>query len=140
MTITEFARSRDMNVNTVSKYIREHEEFKGHVTVKGKERRLDDTAIELLDKKYPLPKPVQIIHGVPEEEHLRALSERDEQIQKLQSVIIELQAKQSGMLLELGELRAQSLLLDDKQKQIDTLTEQLTHVKSRRLWQRIFNK
>ena len=140
MTITEFARGRDLHVNTVSKYIREHEEFKGHVTPKGKERILDDKAIELLDKKYPLPKPIQLINGVPEEEHFRVMQEKDEQIQKLQSVIIELQAKQSDMLLELGELRGKSLMLEDKQKKIEALEEQLTHVKSRKLWARIFDK
>ena len=38
MTITEFARTRNEQTNTVSKYIREHPEmFEGHIKSKGKE-------------------------------------------------------------------------------------------------------
>lgn len=133
MTITEFARSRNEQVNTVSKYIREHPEFEGHIKQKGKQKILDDKALELLDVKYPLPKPVTIINGIPEDEHYKALQEKDEQIQKLQQAIIELQKHQSDMALEIGELRAQALLIEDKQRQIDEL-------KNRNLWERIINK
>lgn len=139
MTITEFARSRNEQVNTVSKYIREHSEFEGHVTSKGKQRILDDVAIELLDVKYPLPKPVILQQGVPQEEHLKALQEKDEQIQQLQKVIIEMQAKQGGLLEELGELRGKTLLLEDREKQIEEYKGEIDKLKSKTFLQRLFN-
>lgn len=140
MTITEFARSRNEQVNTVSKYIREHSEFEGHITSKGKQRFLDDFAIELLDKKYPLPKPVILQQGIPEEEHLKALQEKDDTIQHLQQVIIDIQAKQSSLLLELGELKGKSLLLEDKEKQVQEMKEELETLKNKTFFQRLFNK
>ena len=141
MTITEFARTRNEQTNTVSKYIREHPEmFEGHIKSKGKEKHLDNTALELLDKKYPLPKPVQIIQGVPQEEHFRAITERDEQIQKLQAVIIELQQHISDANLELGELRGKTMLLESKNEEIENLKEQVDTLKHRSFLERLFNK
>lgn len=140
MTITEFARSRDLQVNTVSKYIREHQEFTGHVRSVGKSRLLDDTALEMLDKKYPLPKPVQIVQGIPEEEHLSALSAKDEQIQALQQIIIDLQQRQADMIEELGDYKGKCLLLEDKARQVEELRSELESERNKSIWERIFKR
>lgn len=140
MTITEFARSRNEQVNTVSKYIREHQEFKGHTSRKGKNVVLDDVALDLLDKKYPLPKPVTVINGIPEEEHYKMIQEKDEQIQGLQDKLISLQETQSQLMLELGELRSKALLLEDKERENERLTSELDRVMKRGFLDRLFNR
>lgn len=137
MTITEFAKSRNVSVNTVSKYIREHEEFKGLIKAKGKSRILSDEALVLLDKKYPLPRPVQIIKGIPEEEHLkviqdhlRIINEKDKKIEQLQDTLFQIQTKRTEELLELGELRNKVLFLEQKEAE----------VKQKSFWSKLFKK
>lgn len=140
MTITEFARSRNEQVNTVSKYIRQHPEFEGHTKRKGKTVMLDDVALDLLDKKYPLPKPVTVINGIPEDEHYKMIQEKDEQIQGLQDKLISLQETQSQLMLELGELRSKALLLEDKERENERLTSELDRVMKRGFLDRLFNR
>ena len=62
MYITEFAKSRNIKPQTVSRYINRHsEKFDGLVLKSGKEITLSEEAIYILDKVYPLPKPIQVI-------------------------------------------------------------------------------
>ena len=69
MTISEFAASRGKQPQVISRYINRHpEDFKDHTKKTGKAVDLDDRAIEILSEKYPLPKPVTVIQGVPKEE------------------------------------------------------------------------
>lgn len=131
MTITEFAHSRNQQPQTISRYISRHSEFDNHTKKVGKNVELDDEALKLLDEVYPLPKPVTIINGIPEEEHLKALAQKDEQIQKLQAAFIELQNKYSDLALENGELQGQRLLLEDKKEQLKEKEEELKAEKSR---------
>lgn len=98
MIITEFLEGRTVERQAVTRYIERHpEEFNGHISKKGREIDLDDIAIAILDKKYPLAKPIQVINGVDPEEYnmlqkkyMAALEEMDvlknwkiEQVQRL---------------------------------------------------------
>ena len=124
MTITEFARSREQQPQTISRYINRHADlFKGHTKKTGKTVELDAAAVELLDKVYPLPKPVTLIQGVPEEEHLRVLQKKDAQIQALQQKLIEMQEKCSSLRLESAENKAKTLLIEEKDKQLQLQRE-----------------
>lgn len=119
MTITEFARNRGQQAQTISRYISRHDkEFAGHTKKVGKAVELDDAAIALLDSAYPIPKPVTVINGVPEADHLQALARKDEQIQQLQSKIISMQEQLNVLTVESADLKAKALLLEDKDKQL----------------------
>lgn len=120
MTITEFAKGRDVEPQTVSRYIARHTEvFKGHVSKKGKVQELDEKALEILEKKYPLPKPVTVLKGVPEAEHYEALAEKDRQIQRLQEYVIELQKQQNETIKALATAEASQLLLESHEASLE---------------------
>lgn len=141
MTITEFAETRNQQPQTISKYINRHaDKFKGHTKKIGKSVELDKEAVNMLGDAYPLPKPVTIVNGVPEEEHLKALADKDEQIRILQSKIISMQEQYSKLALESADLKAKALLLEDKEKRIEDLQSELQQKENRNLWQRIWNK
>ena len=116
MNLTEFAKSRNQKTQTISIYINRHkEDFENHITKKGKTLKLDETAIELLDKQYPQPKPVQVVQGIPQEEHealqkkyinlLEIDSRKDEMIRQLMQEKTDLQLQMKD--LQLLEMKVQ---------------------------------
>lgn len=132
MNLTEFARSRGIKEQTLFRYYQRHKDkFDGHITKHPRTRELvlDAVALKMLDEKYPSPKPVTVIKGVPEEEHNRQIMERDEQIKKLQAQIIELTTKNAEYSLELGSLREKQLLIEQKEELTEKQIEQLTEEK-----------
>lgn len=114
MTISDFARSRGVEPQAVSRYIGRHEEIAAHVQKKGKVVELGPEAERLLDEVYPLPQPVHIVQGVPHEEHETLLREA----KGLYAKIAELQ----GQLMEsrdlLAKAEAKELLLEDRERQL----------------------
>jgi hypothetical protein len=116
--VTEFLKGREAERQAVTRYINRHEEiFKGHTERVGKELELDSVAVEELDKVYPIPKPVTIINGVPQEEHIKVQNElimSQKTINELQSRLLEAQEQ-----IAIG--KAQELLLEDKTKRISEL-------------------
>lgn len=88
MKISDFINGRNVTYDTVRRYIRRNEDlFRGHIGKPGN-IVLDDYAAELLEKRYPLPKPVEVIE---DSEMLRKYNAAVEQIASLQQVIINLQ-------------------------------------------------
>nr|WP_181365797.1 hypothetical protein [Butyrivibrio fibrisolvens]AAA99530.1 putative plasmid recombination protein [Butyrivibrio fibrisolvens]prf//2120283A recombination protein [Butyrivibrio fibrisolvens] len=109
MTITEFAESRQVQPQAISRYIGRHpEKFNGHTEKKGKTVELDDIALEFLEKKYPLPAPVQIIED----------TESRQKLIKAQELIIQLQGKLMDAQSQIAEAEATKMLLEDKNVQI----------------------
>ena len=141
MTISEFAETRGQQAQTISKWIQRHpSDFDGHIRTEGRTKILDDVAVELLDKEYPLPKPVTIIQGVPEQEHLRALADKDAEIQRLQKALIDLSEKHSQTLTEMLDIKAKALLLEDRDRQIETLEKALDTERSKTWLQKLLGK
>lgn len=141
MTISEFAEARGRKIGTVSKYIREHKnDFTGHVTREGKSVLLDDFAISLLDLQYPEPKPVTIIKGIPTEQHLLALQEKDMQIQVLQQNLIQLQQQYQDALVKVGRLELLETQVTKVTSELQEAQTEITRLRTRSLWQRIRNK
>lgn len=122
MTITEFARSRNLKEQTVFKYLYRHNlEY-------DKSTGLTEELLNVLEEKYPLPRPVQIIQGLDPEEERRLRMELEATQKALNAAkdkIIELTEKSSK--IELIELKN------------DDLTKELDRLKKRNLIQRIFN-
>ena len=109
VSITDFAKERGEQTQTVAKWIREH----GFPLIEnGKKKMIDTNALwyQELNEKYPLPQPV--IPGIPIEEHDKALTE----IIFLQKENIRLLNELTDQKLLVAEHEAQNMLLEDKQK------------------------
>ena len=110
MTITEFAESRGIPMQNVSSYINRHkDDFAGHTKRVGKSVELDDAAFEILEKQYPLPKPIEIVEDT---ESMKKLIEAQELIMRLQIEITRLTE-------ESVKNKASQLLLEDRERQLE---------------------
>lgn len=144
MKISDFLKGRNVEYQTVYRYISRHEtEFKELIRKNGKEYELSDEAIKILEEVYPLPNPTVIVNGVPFEEHEKALNE-----------LMELQKKVISMQDKMMELSANQLLLEDREKRllllqdenndlvqkVTELSVQLEHEKSKSWWDKLRKK
>ena len=158
MLLTNFAEERGVKVDTIKKYIKRHEsEFDGHIFHKGTKAELDEVAFIMLDEVYPHPKPVQVIQGVPNEEHKELLAKYEAVLEKYSKVQEELTRTTRELSLQEGR----QMLLEEKDKRIDDIKgilehsqdelkktrqeleeskDELERLKNRNLWERITNK
>jgi len=138
LILSEFVRGRDVRINAVSNYIsRNPELFEGHIRREGKNTILDDEAVSILEKKYPMPKPVILVEGVPEEEHREVLGK----LSKAQELIISLQNQLTDQKLLNAEHEYNMKLLEEKQSRADEmvaeLKAELEKEKSKTWWQKL---
>lgn len=164
MNISEFARSRGIEPQTVRHYVNDHEDIKKHTKKVGKTVELSDEAIELLDKIYPLPRPIQLLNGVDPEEHkavVDKLSSAQEYIIKLHETVEQLKDKVNENEKLIAQAEAQKILLEDKNSQLEAaraegekkdtendylkkanedLRAELERLKNRSFLDRLFNK
>ena len=119
MTIAEFSSNRGVKEQTVSMYMRRcgmrYDKAAG----------LSEDQLEVLDKQYPLPKPVTVIEGIPKEQHYQELHHKDEEIQALQQRIVTL-TEQAAKVQLLEEKAARLELLEEREAQKDRRIEELT--------------
>ena len=122
MTISEFAESRNVQSQAVNRYVLRHsEEFSGHTQKVGKNIELDDEAVRILDEKYPLPKPVQLVEGVPTEDYLAVQKE----LNAAKNTIIGLQNKLTDYSMKIASAEAIHLRLEDKEKELQSVKTDL---------------
>lgn len=121
MKIQEFAKERNVSYATVFQYIKRHPGlFDGHI---GKSNNivLDDTALQILDERYPREKPVQVICdteardrlAVLQEKYISLLEENNRLTQENANLML---AHHKNMLLE-EELEAQQQELHSLRKE-----------------------
>ncbi len=116
MKLTGFAKERGIPRDTITQYIRRNPElFEGHTKVDGKWLIIDEEAERLLNEKYPLPKPVEII----EDKESRA------KLIKAQELIIQLQDKLGQAQGKIAQAEAMQLMLEDKERQLDRAEGQI---------------
>lgn len=155
MNITEFAASRNKTVGAISNYMRRNkEQFKGLTRKEGNTIVLDDKAIEILERVYPVPKPVQVINGVPEEEYRKKLEELDQARKDLlaaKDLVISLQNQINENQLKLKDAEMDKLKLEDKsktqdieleaeRKKVSDLAAEVEKLKNRGLIDRLLNR
>lgn len=94
----------------------------------GKKLDLDDEAVAILSKIYPLPEPINVVHGVPHEQY-----------EQLQNVLISQQQENSMLkdkLMQANEFiavaKGNQLLLDERTKRVEELQDE-SKVKSEQL-------
>lgn len=128
MNITEFASARNEQSQTISIFIKRHpEQFEGHTRKVGKTVELDEVALEILEKQYPLPRPVQLLNGVDPEEHkavVDKLSSAQEYIIKLHETVEQLKDKVNENEKLIAQAEAQKILLEDKNSQLEAAREE----------------
>lgn len=154
MKLVDFARSRNIEPATIHKYLERNPELKEHTSKQGKAVILDEYARQELDKVYPLPKPVTIINGIPEEEHRQVLTKLIDTGEELKEALViitqlretiaqldklELEAKHELALLEMKEEAARK---DSEQarKESEELRAEINRLRNRNLIERILNK
>ena len=126
MTISEFAKSHNVESGAVRMYLLRHkEEFGNHVDNTKKMVELDETAVKMLEEQYPLPKPVTIINGIPEEEHRKLLEEYNEALKQ----IARLQATAAEQAQKIASAEAKQLLLEEKERQLESQARLLSNVR-----------
>lgn len=129
MKMTDFARERGVNRDTITQYIRRNEElFKGHTEVKGKALYIDEIALDILDKKYPLHKPVELIEDI---ETIKELSETRMKLVEASKMIINLQNKLTEQSLAIAKAEATQMLLEDKTKELERMENMLEKAETR---------
>jgi hypothetical protein len=120
MTITEFAESRNVEAQAVSRYLVRHPKEKASCRKIGKTVELSEEAFVLLDKQYPMPKPVQVINGVPHEEY-EAVQKKLDQTRELLIAMKDVVAEKEKLLIQ---QEANVKLLEDKSAFIEKALEE----------------
>ena len=117
---SDFLNGRDVERQALTRYINRHPELlENHTKKMGKEIELDDEAVAILDKIYPLIQPVELINGVPQEVH-----------SKIQNELIQAQKDNAELMKallqaheQLSVANTEKLLLEEKTKQYDELKD-----------------
>lgn len=117
LKISKFIEFRNVEYDTIRRYIsRNPEIFKGHTGRPGR-IELDDYAVEQLEKKYPLPHPVQVVEDTSARKKLSDMQEKlifvMEQNQKLIQENAELRMIQNNQTLLEDKLRIEEKLKDE---------------------------
>lgn len=84
ITISEFAKKRNIDKDTVNAWIRKHPDINSCCTIQNKEKTIDitSTAYKVLEKKYPLPKPIEVVEDIETRKKLVQAQEYIVQLQK----------------------------------------------------------
>lgn len=122
ISISEFSEERNVDRDTVNAWIRNHPEVNDFCVRRGKDKTIDteSEAYLLLEKQYPLPKPVEIVIDTKSREELV----------KAQQIIIHLQKQNNELQKELVLADSKKYLLEEKEKQIEKLEKFLDDAKN----------
>lgn len=92
MTLKEFAESRGIEYNTLMQWLFRRPELRGKMQKDGKNYVIEpgDDVYEVLNKKYPFPRPIQIVQ---DEEARQELAETRKKLLELQEAMIAMTAK-----------------------------------------------
>ena len=120
--LADFAAERHVDRNVLTQYVRYHPEiFDGHTTEYKRSLYGDDEAMKALDKKYPLPKPVEVIKD-PEADELR------KQVINLQEQLLASQKQVIALTEKAVQAESAQALLADREKQLDAQISRVTRL------------
>lgn len=129
-SLTEFAKSRNVDPKAVSIYLKRHN------LKYDRSEGITDELMEILDKVYPVPKPVVVINGLDPEEERRLRKDLQDALNQLNAA--------KDMIVELTKTSAVVGLLEDKQKEQENLIQQqqqeIERLKNRGFLDRLLNK
>ena len=153
MKIQEFAKERNVSYATVFQYIKRHPDlFDGHI---GKSNNivLDDTALQILDERYPRENPVQVICDTEARDRLAVLQEKyisllEEELEAHQKELEELRSLRKEQRSWVKEFNSQSreiaglenLLAKERQEQRNReaqLQQELDKERNKTWWDKL---
>lgn len=111
--IKDFAESRSVDMKAVSRWM------KVHNMPYDRSAGLTEEQISILDKKYPLPKPIEVIEDT---ESRKMLIETQKALIEAQNALILAQK-------QIAQAEAQRLLLEDREAKIEALEKELDSYK-----------
>lgn len=129
MEIKEFIDGRNVEYTAVYQYIKRNPKFEGHIGKKGK-IVLDEYAVELLNEKYPLPQPIEMVQ---DPELLRKYNAVLEQLTMVQQQLVDAAPK-----IAAAEYRER--LIDDQQKRIEELEKELEAERSKSWFDKLMGR
>ena len=112
ISISKFAEGRGLKRDTVNAYIRRNPDlFSGHTEQTSEGIFLDEAALDILDQKYPLPSPVEVIKDT---KSLELLVVEQKKSAELQEKVFKLQQELNDTKLLLTKKEDEMLRLEDK--------------------------
>lgn len=110
MTLKEFAESRNVEYNTLMQWLYRRPDLREQMSKEGKSYILDPASevYEILDKKYPFPQPIQIVH---DEEARAELVAAQKKIQELQDRLLQVAP-------QIARLETIDLLLEQREQEL----------------------
>ena len=111
MTLKEFAESRNVEYNTLMQWLYRRPDLREQMSKEGKSYILDPESevYEILDKKYPFPRPIQIVQ---DEEARAELAMAQKKIQELQDRLLQVAP-------QLARLETMDLLLEQREQELE---------------------
>lgn len=143
ISVQDYAEQSGKTTQAVYKQLKTHEkELQGHIIKQSGKRYLDAEAVKILDSSSRMSAPVLV--DTADKAKLEQAQERintlenelkiaQERLSNAQETIITLQQEK---IADLGIIERSRLLLEDKER----MDAEIQQIKSRNLWQRIFNK
>lgn len=114
MKIVDFAKQRGADPDTITRYIKRHPElFEGHLSFDGNKMVVDDIAVKILEEKYPLPAPVEIIKDTRSQE---LLIQEQQKVAALQEQLMALREQLHVQQLQIAKQEGELLRLEDGSK------------------------
>lgn len=124
-TITDFAKERNVDRDTVNAYMNNHSEIKDFTKLVGKNRVIDTEteAYKLLEKKYPLPQPIIIQEDV---ETIKELSETRRELANEKQKNNELQEELSKARQIVAQIDSVKALIELRENELSETKKSLT--------------
>ena len=120
---SDFAESRGIKRDTLTTYIRRKTDlFDGHTQQKTDGLYFDEAAMDILDKVYPLPQPVEVVKDT---RSLELLVAEQAKTAKLQEELMALQKQMSEAQLKLTKVESEKMLLEDKTQRYEAESKNL---------------
>ena len=111
MTLKEFAESRNVEYNTLMQWLYRRPDLREQMPKEGKFYILDPESevYDILDRKYPFPRPIQIVQ---DEEARAELAAAQKKIQDLQDRLLQVAP-------QIARLETMDLLLEQREQELE---------------------
>lgn len=114
MRIVDFAKQRGADPDTITRYMKRHPEpFEGHISFDGNKMVVDEVAVKVLEEKYPLPAPVEVIKDTRSQE---LLIQEQQKVAALQEQLMAMKDQIHTQQLQIAKQEGELLRLEDGSK------------------------
>jgi DNA repair exonuclease SbcCD ATPase subunit len=127
ITVKEFAKQRNIDPDTVTAWIRRHPEVDKDLIRHGKNILIPpySTALEALEKKYPLPQPIQIIEDTESQKQLIKSQQENIELHKQIEDLLKEANKNAKALAQIEANEQKLLIAQQNLNEVQTKNEEL---------------